>query len=244
MKEDMTRGCQPCLEHMYKICDKHSFQLAHYSKYVRAGMPAHYIREFSSKETVEKICREYYLDKGTFSDPFNGYGKLFTPYIQNLSEAVLRDGLSFVFFSANGAGKTHTALHIMYEALSTDLTGQYVTFKDLINLYNRSEFARESESVSFFREVMDTDLLVIDEVGKESSVTDNLVGAFEGIVKYRTGISRPTILIMNIPFDNPKEGFFARYGNSVYNALFQNYRIINFSKDGNFRTHFKKKWDI
>jgi len=242
-KRLISKDCLECQDHLYGICDIHSAELARAIKHFGSGIPIHFVKELNNS-IIEKDCIEYDLISDSMSPPFKGYRDLFIPYINSLSGKVLEDSLSFVFYSFNGAGKTHTAIHILSEGLKQGLTCQYVIFKDLMNIYNRSEFAREEESEDSYKMIMYSDILVIDEVGKESTVTPNILGAFENIIKHRVSMSKATIMITNLNFPDPKLGFLARYGSSIYNSILQNYRVITFSKEGNFRGRLRKRWEI
>jgi hypothetical protein len=240
-KENLGKYCLDCKEHMYNICDMHSSSLAIAAKYIRSGVPVHYIKELLEGEIVEKTCQEYDMVDKKLLPPFKGYEGLFNSYISNIDGKVLDNSLSLLFYSFNGAGKTHTSLHLLSEGLKKGLSCQYIVFKDLMFIYNRSEFAREKDSEELYHSITSSDLLVIDELGKESSTTPNILGALENIIKHRTCMSKATILITNLDVPSTLEN---KYGSSVSNALLQNYRAITFSKHGNFRAHFRKKWDI
>jgi hypothetical protein len=244
LKTKLSRGCPSCDEHPFNICESHALRLAKYVKYIRCGVPPHYISEILEGELIDKRAREFYLDSNSFSEPFSLYETVLDKYIDNINTKVIDNGLSFVFYSFNGAGKTHTAVKVLIEAIEKGLSGYYIIFKDLLNLYNSSEFARKPDAEKLYTEVINSDFLVIDEIGKESSITDNILGNFEQIIKYRTGFNKPTIMITNILFNHPEEGFISRYKSSVHNAILQNYRVLNFDKGGDFRTKLRKSWDL
>jgi DNA replication protein DnaC len=244
VRADISRGCKTCSQSFQGLCDEHLIYFSEIIRFLESNIPFHYIRELMESEPVEKKCREYCLEKEAYLKSFNCYEDLIDRYISSLSSSVISNGYSFFFFGFNGAGKTHTALNVLFSAIKLGLTGYYISFKDLINLYNKSEFMNEKDSSKLYRFIINCDMLVIDEVGKESSVTDNLVGSFEHILKHRTSLPKPTILVSNIDFPDERNGFMSRYGSSVANSLLQHYRVINFSSNGEFRLKMRQSWSI
>lgn len=244
VRKEVARGCPDCETAFQGLCDKHLIYYSEVIKFIECNIPYHYIQSFIEDELVEKKCREYCLDTGKYLAPFNCYEGLINSYIKSLDTSVMKYGYSFFFYGFNGSGKTHTALYTLFRAIEKGLSGYYISFKDLINLYNKSEFMNEKDCSKLYRYIINCDVLVVDEIGKESSVTDNLVGSFEHIIKYRTSMPKPTILISNLDFSSQESGFYSRYGSSVHNAVLEHYRPIMFSKDGDFRIKMRKKWDL
>jgi DNA replication protein DnaC len=243
-KKELTRGCEDCSNDFYKLCPAHSVEFFDYLNHVKSNIPFGYVRSFMNEEMIEKKCREYDPVRNCYSKPFDCHANLVNSYIDKLDSAVIENGYSFFFYGANGGGKTHTALYILFKAIQLGMKGYYLPFRDLVTLYNKSEFLNEKDSRDLYRYIINCDFLVVDEVGKESSVTDNLLGSFEQIIKHRTSILKPTILVSNIDFPSEEEGFLVRYGNSVANSIMEHYRILNFSREGDFRVKLRKKWEI
>jgi DNA replication protein DnaC len=240
--EKLSRGCGECAASARGLCQSHVLRYAKLSKYIKANIPLSHI--FDSREIADKRCREFEMVLDSFSDPFQGYEKLFYPYLASLDSTVMDKGYSFVFYGFNGSGKTHTALTILQRAVEVGLSGYYLDFKDLVNFYNKSEFSREYDSESLYKFILNCDLLVADEIGKESKVSDNVIGVFEQLIKKRQASRKPTILVTNIIFQDEKGGFKNRYGSSIWNALYDNYRIIAFDKNGDFRAKMREDWEI
>lgn len=245
-RQDIARTCDDCKEAFNGLCDRHLFYLSKIMPYLASNIPFHFVQEVygDKSETEEKKVREFDPVSGKLSKPFDCYSDLMWAYIEGIDKKVLQNGYSFLFYGFNGSGKTHTSIHLLMKALDRGLTGYFIFFKDLINLYNKSEFKREEDASRLYSHVMNCDFLVVDELGKESSITDNLLGSFEQIVKHRCNILKPTVYTTNIDFPNEEGGFLERYKTSVYNSMLQHYRILQFSKAGNFRVKKRKEWEI
>ncbi len=172
-----------------------------------------------------------------------GSDKLVDGYLSNLGQA-MENGLSFLFFGFNGGGKSYTAKYLLYKSIEAGYSGYYTTMADLQKLYNKISFsARASELEEFMLEHMRTcDLLVIDELGKET-LSDAFLVMMESILKGRSSRDRATILVTNIQFvKDGKSDFMDRYGSSIFNLLYQHYRVFIFSKHGEFRKKERKEW--
>jgi|AntRauTorcE11897_2_1112592.scaffolds.fasta_scaffold02076_8 DNA replication protein DnaC len=224
------------------------------ARFWQANVQYHDLEVVMHEDIMERTIKEYDLvDEMPAPGTMKGYEDLFSEYVNRINQEVYDNGLSFVFFGVNETGKTITAVHMLCSAIERGLSGYCIPFKDLLNLYNNAEFGREPEASKMWQYIKDCDFLVIDEIGKESKVTENVLGVFEQIVKHRTEEVKPTIMATNINFPHKRVqqddgsskregGFFGRYGNSVYNSLITNYRIIGFSKGGQFRKRTRRKW--
>lgn len=219
------------------------------ARFWQANVTYHDLDVVMNQDILERRVREFDLvEEKIVPKPMNGYEDLFSGYIENIDGVVYERGLSFVFYGHNEGGKTITAVHLLCSAIQVGLSGYYISFKDLLNLYNNAEFAREEREMRLWRYIKDCDFLVIDEVGKESKVSENVLGVFEQITKHRTVEVKPTILVTNIKFPHreeggkKKDGFMGRYGYSIYNSLVTSYRVIEFSPDGKFRKRTRREW--
>lgn len=219
-------------------------------KYLKCNIPFDTLDALIGEEIMDKKCREYSIVEGSHKGKLELYEDIYQSYLDSVNEQVYRKGLSFVFYGCNESGKTFSAIHALATAIERGMSGYYIHFKDLLNVYNNAEFGRETGEVKLFRHILNCDFLVVDEIGKESSVTENVVGVFERVVKHRDEDSLPTILVTNVNFpDNSGKnkspnGFKGRYGNSVHNCLIKRYRVLQFSKNNNFRKKTRKDWDI
>ena len=216
--------------------------------YWQANIPYDTLETLFQETIFEKEVREYDLVDGSVGETCDFYKDLYHIYVTSVNKEIYDNGLSFIFYGYNEAGKTFSAIHALASAIESGMSGYYIHFKDLLNLYNNAEFGRETDEVILFRHILDCDFLVVDEIGKESSVTENVLGVFEKVIKYRDEEALPTILVTNVPFavqrGSDTQTFKQRYGNSIYNCLIKRYRAFWFSKKGRFRQRTRKEWNI
>lgn len=228
------------------------FQAVRRIPFWQANMSFDAVETLMRQDIFERTVREYSLvDEAWAYDgkPFKMYKEVLNPYIKRLSGEVYEKGLSFVFFGSNESGKTFSGCHILASAIEQGMSGYYITFQELMQLHNDAAYGDETTlDKQHYKFVKHCDMLVIDEVGKESKTSDNVLSVFENILKLRSSSRLPTILISNIPFPHTydegkrKGGFQAKYGYSLYNLLIERYRVFQFSKHGNFRQKTRCSW--
>lgn len=174
------------------------------------------------------------------SKPTKSMG-LFQKY--STSEDLFTHGYSLFFFGPNGSGKTMLALKILCSHIERGKSGFYLHFKEYMQVYNDSSIARDQHSMTLTRHIERCDMLILDEMGKESKVSANVIGELERLLKQRSANRKPTIILSNLPAVG-EASFEQRYGNSVYDILLQRYKFIQFSKENNFRAKLRENWQL
>lgn len=239
IRNDMLNAAET-EEEKEEALTKYQFMLP----FLKQNIPLGELKIMMEGDIIEREVKEYDPVKEKFVTQMHLYEDLLNRYIDELDGKVLQEGYSFFFYGNNESGKTFCALHLLCSAIERGLSGYFIPLKEMVNLYNHSEFQNEYEDKAVFNYLLNCDFLVIDEVGKESSVTDNLLGVFEYLIKYRTTRNKPTVMTSNIDFTDGVNGFMGFYGNSLSSALMQHYKIIYFNPKGNFRKKMRKKWDL
>lgn len=220
-------------------------RMEHHVKFHLAArnIPTDFINTiWSDHEKFDRTCKEYDLSENkTTGEKIELYEDFLHDYIENIDK-VMDTGASLFFFGPNESGKTFSALHTLSYAIERGYSGYYINFQDLYKLYNKSSYDSEAdESSKIYSYVKNCDMLVIDELGKESSVTDGIIGFLESIIKYRGTEVLPTIFCSNIKVN--ENDFYERYGNSPLNAMIKRYKVFQFSKEGKFRQRFQIDWE-
>lgn len=245
-------------EIVYKLLNQHERELVNYEgllglhlrgkqteqavylelgkKYIAQGLPSSYVWGFLSgtlKSLPKGVLHYSHAAKRLEQRDLTATQEIVKPFIADL-ERHLTLGHSLMFFGFNGSGKTYTALLLQYEATRQNYDTYYVNAKDLQLLMNRVFFSKD---VTVFDQlelshIENCDLLVLDELGKES-LTDNLLSLLELLLKKRTAENRTTIIVTNL--DVAQQEFDKRYGSSLSNLLHEKYRIYGFKRDGEFR---------
>ena len=94
---------------------------------------------------------------------------------------------------------------------------------------------------SFFNAIKNVDLLVVDELGKETGGHSHIIGELETMLKERDMFKKPTILISNENY----EELVSRYTTeaSDFSSVFmKSYRILLFNPANDFRKITRVKW--
>lgn len=118
-------------------------------------------------------------------------------YAENFSRYA-DEGRGLIFFGDVGTGKSHLAAAIIQHIMKENHLGLYVTVSELVRLV-RDTWNRDSESTErqIIRKFVYTDLLVIDEVGKQYG-TESEESILFDVLDGRYREKMPTVLMGNI----------------------------------------------
>ncbi len=106
-----------------------------------------------------------------------------------------KENVGLIFFGNSGTGKTTTAIRITLRLLRKDYDCYYIFFKDLISLLIESY--SDYEKSSLFKEIINVELLVIDELTLIGRLTPHTIAEFTSLCKQRFESEKPTIIISN-----------------------------------------------
>lgn len=169
--------------------------------------------------------------------------ELFSGYVDSFEEA-LKEGYSFLFYGPNSTGKTYLAQWVLSCVIEEGYKGYYIHFKDYMEMYN-AVVHRGTTHPALLKWIEKCDLLVLDELGKESKASPNVIGELERLLKLRTEARLPTIVVTNLfaEPDHPDEDcIIKRYGNSVLSVMHSRYKMLRFSHRVDFRKETRKVW--
>lgn len=232
------------------------FFINHFNS-IAMGMPLHYLKTFEdpNEKTTNKKVFEFDIDNPEEEklEEVNLF-KIIGPYIKKFDK-VVTCGYSFYFYGDNSRGKTHTALniaHVIYKRRKSKLKFYYINARELYKLYNDTHYSfSEGSSLDYYNTIVGlSELLIIDEFGKEGKVTDNVISTFEEIIRLRASKNLPTIMLGNmrpyLPRGSESKGTSInnRYGQSVYAAMTEKFRFFAFSSTQNPNERVKRKWQI
>lgn len=135
-------------------------------------------------------------------------------YIDNM-EAHLENGVGVFLYGSTGLAKTGIASIILMEAIKRRHTGYFTTLDQCVNLY-AGGWKDEKIKEQYQELILDTDVLVLDEVGNEPRTNINLVGScFNDVVRRRANNLQTTVITSNLFFKKLKDV----YGEEVYSIL-------------------------
>ena len=198
--------------------------------------------EVISDFMYERRVVEYDIAKSIEKKPTLLFKDHVKSYMRNVDKVVER-GYSFLFIGTNSVGKTYMAQKIIRRFLMLGYTAHYMKFRQLMKLINSvmtSNGKQKAEKESLFNMISDVDLLVIDELGKETGSQDHISGEIEQLLKDRDSGRKPTIVITN----NDWTDLSGIYSVHVIGAFTRNYRVLIFDPTTNMRIKARVDWDL
>ena len=132
------------------------------------------------------------------------------------------NSISIFMFGRTGLGKTHLSLAIANTVLSKGGTVVYDSVINILRNIEREHFSREhtSEMIDL---VMDTELLILDDLGTEYE-TPFYNATIYNIINTRLNSRKPTIISTNLGFD----GISRRYDERVVSRIVAAYKCLEF----------------
>lgn len=163
---------------------------------------------------------------------FNGdkvFFDILKSYVANIKGLYL-EGKSLVFAGRHGVGKTFGAITLLKIALKNDLMGYYTTMNEIIDV----ALSKDSGKYNFKHILLETDLLVIDEMDSRfipsSDLGKEIFGSnLESIVRTRFQNKLPIIFCTNN--SSLKEVFDGTF-EQTFSSLFSNKNIITIPVGG------------
>ena len=130
------------------------------------------------------------------------YGKMVQRFLTNVMTGEQVDNRPFVLLlqGGYGTGKTHLATAAINYLMGNSHSAVYV---DAVSaaLRVRTAWERGENPDKAFKEFLLPDLLVIDEIGTQESLRQNLVSAWSRIIQTRYEECRPMILCTNLSYN-------------------------------------------
>lgn len=164
------------------------------------------------RERLQNYSRLGLLTRLTFAT-LNPQGKSVEPDVQakfnqayQAAEAFAAGPMGWLIFSGpSGSGKTHLAAAIANQCITENRPAFYVTVPDLLD-HLRSTFSPSSETAydEFFEQVRGTPLLVLDDLGIQSS-TPWAKEKLDQLLNYRFSNRLPTVLVSIAPVESLDE---------------------------------------
>ncbi|MBQ9807689.1 MAG: ATP-binding protein [Ruminococcus sp.] len=129
---------------------------------------------------------------------------------------------SILMFGATGLGKTHLSLAIANRVLEKGYSVIYDSAINILRKIEQEHFSREHSS-EMIDLVMDTDLLILDDLGTEYETTFYNATIYN-IINTRLNKGKSTIISTNLGF----EGIANRYDSRVVSRIVSAYSCLEF----------------
>lgn len=144
-----------------------------------------------------------------------GFAKRYAETFNSSSESIL-------MFGQTGLGKTHLSLAIANKVLEKGYSVIYDSIINILRNIEREHFSRE-HSTEMISLVMDTELLILDDLGTEYE-TPFYNSTVYNIINTRLNSGKPTIISTNLDFS----GIRRRYDERVVSRITAVYTCMEF----------------
>ena len=151
-------------------------------------------------------------------------------WIEN-REGYLREGIGMTFSGPYGTGKTMVAALVAKDLVKLGVPTHLTTYAAMVEMFAAGWRSREDQAW-FERKVVDTKVLVLDDIGKEMKTALSET-TFDHVMRARASNLRPTILTTNLT----EKEINGRYGGGALSLLFERSVLVAVSADAeDYRT--------
>lgn len=241
-RESIKDGCDRCRD-VKPLCPSCQKIFGIFNNIYKANLPLAKAKTILNHQLKELQIKEYDFATGKFTESLNLYNDLMTPYCA-AAKTVAEEGYSLFFVGKNSAGKTVSSVYSALGFIRAGMSVYYLTFPRLHQL-NTESFKDDTGTINkLLRSLQEVDLLIVDELGKETNASQSVRYLADTFLKAREENALPTILISNLQIDYFKDVRHNSYGPSFWAMLGQKYRIFEFSNSHDLRVQNRQAWDI
>lgn len=130
---------------------------------------------------------------------------------------MVRSGIGLFMFGDYGTGKTMVSSLIAKELVKLGYRTFFVTFTEMIDMFTKG-WGDTTERAKFERRVVNSRVLVLDDIGKEFRAKNNLAeSTFDHVLRQRAIQSRPTFITTNMSSKEVERG----YGSAILSLLLE-----------------------
>lgn len=245
MKSRVRHGCEVC-GNIRVMCESCAAKANGLVRYAGANLPdskVHFVVNAEEPGFDPHVWEYNFATDGLDKSPFRLYGDVVAGMINDPAKSASA-GRSVLLSGNNGTGKTTAATTIAIKFLNLKLSVFYCTFPELHRFHTLS-FHDELYG-QLLQECLMVDLLIVDELGKETSVTGSVEYLADTYLKHREERFLSTILITNLSFNvlRGTQSEAGRYGRSFWAMLRERYRLFAaHPKAKDMRIPSRKDWD-
>lgn len=178
------------------------------------------------RSTFDSLSLDYYPEAvdATGVPPKKRMGEI-KQFCQDYALDFSLDSPSLFMHGATGLGKTHLSLAIANEAINRGHGVIYGSAPNIFNTLQREHFGRQyTDEHTYEQELLETDLLIIDDLGVEFS-TQFTVSCVYNIINSRILSRKPTIISTNL---TPRE-LEEKYTQRITSRIIGNFVSLRFT---------------
>lgn len=147
------------------------------------------------------------------------------------AQACIDRGVSFLFHGGNGRGKSMLAVLMAKHVLGLGFDAYVTSFYDMMELYT-SGWRSDEDRAYFQRRVMQSDFLVLDDIGRERVGKAEMVSEImEMILRHRVACALPMVITTNL---DPKQ-LGTRYGGAAMSLMHEMATVLKFNSGEDYR---------
>ncbi|MDE6780572.1 MAG: ATP-binding protein [Ruminococcus sp.] len=166
--------------------------------------------------SFDTFSLSYYKDENYFTM------KRIFDYLKNYAVNFNLHSESILIFGNTGLGKTHLSLAVANKVLEKGYSVIYDSAINILHEIEKEHFSREHNS-EITDLVMQTDLLILDDLGTEHT-TPFYTSTIYNIINTRLNRDIPTIISTNLSYENIQQ----RYDERVVSRITTQYKSIRF----------------
>lgn len=145
--------------------------------------------------------------------------KVVTQYLQH-HQSMVQNGVGLMFHGKDGVtnfgtGKTLLVSLVVKEMVKLGYSAYFATFGEMIEEFTKG-WSSNADKRHFESSIVNADVFVLDDVGKEFKTKNNLAeSTFDYVLRKRVQDSRPTFLTTNLSPRSLGDG----YGSAIFSLL-------------------------
>ena len=144
-------------------------------------------------------------------------------YCRRYADSFTTDSGNILMFGGTGLGKTHLSLSIAKEVLKKGYSVLYDSSLNYLNKIEKEQFGRGEEGADTLACLLDTDLLILDDLGTEYD-KPFYASTLYTIINTRMNKELPTIISTNLNYKKLME----KYDERLVSRLYASYTNLQF----------------
>jgi len=187
----------------------------------RAGYESSGIGRLMETQSFDSFSLEYYKnDQGIFR-MMKSYFEKCRAYAEDFSEKTTEN---LLFIGGTGLGKTHLSTSVAALIIGKGYDVVYESAQNIFREYEAERFGRGSAASTDIERYIDCDLLIMDDLGAESS-NSFTVSCLYNIINSRITLGRPMIINTNLGADEISK----RYTDRIFSRLMGEFTLMRFA---------------